>query len=951
MSGKLNNESATGYHANAEIVETQYELSSSDFHWQLPIVLPVSYEDAGLLESLSSNGQLYITRAGKDFVLRVEPISVPMLLGCKQKAGDLNEIIGAMAFLPHKDVRNDYKIRRYIRRVQAHCCDCGREAEYEYRFWKQLRCLSCGSSRLIVEESTDDQPETECVNLGPGFAGTAPIETGADGHRWGRSAADDARVLLRLCDFYRGNSDSAGYLSILAFFARDLVSRHDRAEVSGFVDLLRAYGYVLRYLGRRAYSPAAYVNSLAAGQAAAAGCGDPIVFISVMVELGNTCAEFFMKFGKNTIEAYKSTSTALNIVELGLLATETGLEVVTELQASHNDRLSENAGVVDDSECNFVSLFQTHSFYLKLFRGTIMRLAATSKEEVCTALKALPTDEFEELSKELPLMIQAQFLSEYVQDLALIFGEPTTEQHAEDMARLVGKLMSVLESACQLENYKGIREIWCLHIAKILDLLGATHEAHLAYMRAVNLSLHDWEPSGGIDQLHSTTARRREIFASMADLYVRFGWFFEALSLTETYRGMALSYRALSREERSRESFDSLHAHLKAFSPLREWSIKDGKFERAIASGNPDPFGLFEDDYILPGLSDEVIDLFSKCSESPTAIASVEICQIASGDYYCSAVVLGPPQEPARPAYIRRWKLPPEFVRTIQSALWQRTSGFREQRLRQLIVMLNEHVLAELYGLFTAFPEVRRILFVLPGILSNLPLEAALINEKIGHIDCFLMPSIRFGKNLPPYKQPGCDSKLLVLSYGGDDLPNSASEVQFVTSIFPGSVTVLDGRNIKKQALLNELNQSYDHVHIVSHAEYDKFFPEESSIFFSGSKEADSARLTALDVLQDVHFKLAPVITLSACSSSLTSEERTNTWRGLAGSFLGAGARCVIGTRWPVRDEVAYDFIRHYSVNTFTKCLRPLEAFGDAKLKMRGGRLEDWGCFGYLGAP
>jgi CHAT domain-containing protein len=91
------------------------------------------------------------------------------------------------------------------------------------------------------------------------------------------------------------------------------------------------------------------------------------------------------------------------------------------------------------------------------------------------------------------------------------------------------------------------------------------------------------------------------------------------------------------------------------------------------------------------------------------------------------------------------------------------------------------------------------------------------------------------------------------------------------------------------------------------------------------------------------------MVTLSACSTALTAESRTNTWHGLPGSLIEAGARCVIGSRWPVDDEVAKNTMVSLYQTLLASPMNVTVALRSIQDRIAvNGAIKDWSCFGVL---
>jgi CHAT domain-containing protein len=78
----------------------------------------------------------------------------------------------------------------------------------------------------------------------------------------------------------------------------------------------------------------------------------------------------------------------------------------------------------------------------------------------------------------------------------------------------------------------------------------------------------------------------------------------------------------------------------------------------------------------------------------------------------------------------------------------------------------------------------------------------------------------------------------------------------------------------------------------------------------------------------------------------------TSSAYGLVGGLLRAGARCVIGTRWPVYDDTAAKTMvamyerQSLKGGTSVDCLHAVTS----EMRSTSG-IEDWAAFGCIGIP
>jgi CHAT domain-containing protein/tetratricopeptide (TPR) repeat protein len=246
-----------------------------------------------------------------------------------------------------------------------------------------------------------------------------------------------------------------------------------------------------------------------------------------------------------------------------------------------------------------------------------------------------------------------------------------------------------------------------------------------------------------------------------------------------------------------------------------------------------------------------------------------------------------------------------------------------------------------------------RIAVCAPGVLSHLPFEAFLAPTTpaqflLENFRVFYLPSLQLGADLAARPSPRAEGRLLVVGYADYDLPATQREVHAIADLWSGDVTLLEGTQCTKKQVLEALESEYDYIHFSCHGSFDLINPLDSALHLVRNPERDRQRVTARDLL-DVRFQHAPLVTLSACSSALTSYDLVNDCTGLTGSFLRAGARGIIGSRWSVLDTVAYALMTKFYSNLKTDS-SPQHCLAAIQREMRAThRIEDWAAFGYLG--
>jgi CHAT domain-containing protein len=125
-------------------------------------------------------------------------------------------------------------------------------------------------------------------------------------------------------------------------------------------------------------------------------------------------------------------------------------------------------------------------------------------------------------------------------------------------------------------------------------------------------------------------------------------------------------------------------------------------------------------------------------------------------------------------------------------------------------------------------------------------------------------------------------------------------------------------------------------VHFAGHAIFDARRPDESFMVLAAEPDSPDARLTAARIRQ---LPLAGVdlIILSACQTSATPAARVSGLGGLADAFRSAGVGAILGSLWPVRDDVTAKLMMQFH-NEFRRSRDAAAALRAAQLSaLRSG--------------
>ena len=284
----------------------------------------------------------------------------------------------------------------------------------------------------------------------------------------------------------------------------------------------------------------------------------------------------------------------------------------------------------------------------------------------------------------------------------------------------------------------------------------------------------------------------------------------------------------------------------------------------------------------------------------------------------------------------------------------QEPTPLREFRLVNLCRTMFEILISPIKSLLNE-NGIRRIAISPPGGMTHLPFEALFDNTSANALaDSFnilYLPSIRIGADLVDSVASNTHGKLLAVAYADKDLPHTKREIESLRQVWKDRMVLLDGERCTKRQVMEELKNNYDYLHFSCHGSFDVLEPLNSALHLVANPQRDSQRLTAHDILS-VKFPSRPIVTMSACSTALTAATKANDYIGLTGSLLRAGARAIIGSRWPVYDDTAADFMIRFYEKLYNANQGPYENFVDVQKEMRKScNVEDWAAFGYLGLP
>jgi hypothetical protein len=787
----------------------------------------------------------------------------------------------------------------------------------------------------VVESQVTPERPRQLANVGKGFTSwNTFLKKDLGTHIWGASEVEDIKALCALLVTYRpvgsgGDAPSPGHLYLLALFAETLIQLPQYAG-NEYNLVLNTGNIFQRYfqLTGAGHAARAMLNYF---ERASNFDDEPLPTCLAKHSFGMATIYLMDRFEE--LEAERVTHrTGLRMHAIdGLREAIRLVDKITKVEKIDRQRARIQFALAD-----------------LLVRG---RASRAEQAESLSIFQELPFSEWNELA----LLVRAVRAESY-----LLSDLPTelTEESLRPQAKALEELAKITWDVTLLKFQH--RWHWALSMGQFLMRLGEWQDAKPFLESAVTFILKDTAFQIDPQVVTNDAERYHRAFSILACLYVSIGWWGEALALLETYRGRVITLAALRVEKLQSRRLEETRSRDKKYFGMfsaGETPTLTGTEEAVWEQQNGTKFGPFREDYELPGFSDRLLDLFRQIGDETTMLISLSIDDIGgNGKKLMSAVVLGPPTKPARPGKCRAWSIDEEEWLAVTSDLYRESGSFRERRLQKL----GEKVFAQILKPIEEdlkFFGCTRALLVAPGRLSNVPFEAYRMPDNYPHSELMprhfaFMPSFLFGAGYKSEKRRLGTERILIIGYQGVDLPNAHEEAELLMHCFGDRADYIPGKDCTKKSVCEMLNGGYDFIHFICHGTYDPAGPRESSLYFRDEWKMDAYRLRASELRQFVRFRKRPVVTLSACSTALTADSRSNTWHGLPGSLLEVGARCIIGTRWPVADRAARVVMSEFYGLLLATDKTPLQCFHAVQDNARKeGRVEEWACFGYLGLP
>ena len=143
------------------------------------------------------------------------------------------------------------------------------------------------------------------------------------------------------------------------------------------------------------------------------------------------------------------------------------------------------------------------------------------------------------------------------------------------------------------------------------------------------------------------------------------------------------------------------------------------------------------------------------------------------------------------------------------------------------------------------------------------------------------------------------------------DLPGSRDEISAIAQITGKGSDVLLGDDATESEFKAQPLEQFRIIHLATHAAADEHYPDRSSLILGITPKTSDDGLLQVREIMGLHLN-ANLVTLSACDTSLGSDEQEAGVVNLEQAFLIAGARAVVASLWNVEDSSTTALMRAF---------------------------------------
>lgn len=867
--------------------------------------LPKTWQDPNVLPKLSADGQLYL-RCGK--CSAESRVSIMNVQSAVRKTVD--QPCGGCG------TKRRWKSVVHALHVMVRCIDCGCADRQVLTAGERVGCKACGSTRVDISSAEVQPPFPETVwQLADAMTALLLPGVAKRDHMWGRSGKADAKMICGESQTLSFLPDSTAYHNMLLTFAERLLEGHADQSAEGRYWMENIAGNLSKNLLRKTGQLHHGLRALTHFAAVVDAAQDPLD------------------------QGLAMHSYAMGSYSLLTMYRE---ETLADLTSDPEFRMHAIA-IADDAAGRFEQAAKqgepgaaTQLARILYVIGDLFRVGKATDEQRRTALK------YFEQALEDPKFAQsmgfgaAQSFAATVVDLA----DPSTDE-LDKAVKLLGPT---------LDNGKSDRELastWASYytMSRLQRRRGKWREANEAALRAAAHALQQFSAIMDERELLKQAETFVPVFEDIACILAKVGGKDDALNAIELSRAATVRNSTMTGAERE--------AHLKHVKPRQLEDL----VPPAVRKLWGDTLGLASRQDFIEYLWDNPIDpaatkVLGRFGNDTSAYLSIFI-----SDDVATGIIWASHASEKQTLDVTQWTPDAEKLRWLRQQRYVDPGAFRERLLEKAVSYTSELFVDPIMPVLNAV-RPRHLIVSLPGVFSRLPIEAALRGPAGSALDPEMslsyLPSLRVGADIcdgaPAQTVPPEKQRVLMIGYGGADMPHLAEEAAALKAIWGEQLTMIDGPACTKKSVLGSMRDPYDIVHIMCHGTYSEDAPLHSALHFCPDIDNDALRVTAMDLLTLGWLPRRPVVILSACSTGLTADVRTNSFHGLSGSLFRIGARAIIGSRWPVHDDVAAPLMRRLH-EALRRAPGPLDVL--LNRAARPGRdmppIEDWASFGIFG--
>jgi hypothetical protein len=807
---------------------------------------------------------------------------------------------------------------RHLEQVEGHCLDCGHNlADTITAPWLELKCANCGSHHLDIGSMVISPP----FPLRFGELGDPTLGMGKE-QPWGVDPLHDGEHINKEVKWaVQMFPDSHLHMLCGSLFCNTLCTSGAYEDLDQFCWLVSLQGGLLREYFRMTGEFAAGLRGLELEEQAAAMAVDRMTRAGIEHNCAIAIGSLLARYTEDVVIA---NSERPQIRLEGVAAALRALAVYEEQAATESQGESAHSNQSPGLAARH-QVGRTHHLIGDLIAGGDERQIPEALEHFEQALKC-----------DLPDKLAVAVLQSRAETIIRL-ADPTREQLLQAEQDLITSISADTKRLARSSQWARF-----LNLATISRKLGARDRELVLLENGASLALEQIRQNPEEFILQQRSERMSLLFDTLAFAYAEAGRALDSLTAVEALR--AATVRLHTMDETDREKLDNDRQSILGRDLMPE-TVRESLPTRLPSPSMPEP------------IEPIVLGLLNYLKDVPTACISYFIGPPRRGqERGMVALICGPSGSELPKVELVRW--PQSFESLIWTEELVSPGPFREASLKKM------H--AAIYGDFVAPIEptlrqmkVKRIVFSLPSFLATYAFEALMAGSQpdeflLDRYEVAYVPSLTLGFDLVKKRAARGNGRLLTVGYQGDDLTNAAKEVDVLRTLFGSRMVLVTGADCNKVNVLRELGRNYDYIHFVCHGTYDSESPLNSALHFVPDVQDDSQRLTAGDILTQVEFRNCPVVTMSACSTAIMTPSEANNCHGLTGALLRAGARSIIGSRWPVYDRTAAAFMSSFYQKLTCGNGSPnvLRCLVEVQREIRTSQgIENFAAFGYVGIP